>query len=272
MIRGFYSAVSGMITCEAKQDVITNNIANANTVGFKNDDLSVKKFNDVLIQHCEKEGNHNVRKNIGKLCLGSKIDDLSTKFTQGMINNTGKPTDFALEGRGFFQVKRVDNGEVNYTRNGHFHVNTKGILVDDMGNHVLANNGQDIKVGTGKIQMNGNNGDIRIVDDIDANGVKTSRNYKMDLMDCDLKHLKKVGDNMYKVIGNTNIRTDGRHWLNPQNKIMIKNSCLEKSNVNVVREMIDMMTVMRAFESNQKVIQSIDETLGKTVNEVGAIR
>ena len=67
MIRSFYSAVSGMITQEAKQDVITNNLANANTVGFKQDDLVVKSFNDMLLQNYDKtEGNRNVRNIIGE--------------------------------------------------------------------------------------------------------------------------------------------------------------------------------------------------------------
>ncbi len=110
MIRGLYTAVTGLITGEAKQSIVTNNIANANTIGFKSDNLSIKKFDDVLIQNYDKIVNgENTKNTIGSLSMGSKIDDLNTYFTQGVIQTTDKPTDFAIEGSGFFTVQR-DNG------------------------------------------------------------------------------------------------------------------------------------------------------------------
>ena len=131
MIRGLYTAISGMITQEAKQDVITNNLANANTVGFKQDNLAAKQFDDVLISNCDKiSGGKNVKTNIGTLSLGSGIDEVKTDFTQGMIESTDKSTDFAIDGRGFFEVSRNDGVATNtyYSRDGHFHVNTAGYL------------------------------------------------------------------------------------------------------------------------------------------------
>jgi len=263
MIRSLYTAVSGLITQEGKQDVITNNLANANTVGFKGDNLAIKKFNDVLIQNYDKITNgRNVRNIIGSLSLGSEIDGVNTIFTQGLIQDTDKWSDFAIDGRGFFAVSRNENGINNtyYTRDGHFHVNSDGILVNDSGDKVLASevnaNGQTFGA---PAEINAGSNELKILSDgsFSLNGL----NYKLAAADfTDYNSLKKVGDNLYQ--GANPIQNAG---------VSIRQRSLEKSNINVMDEMVNMMTVVRTFESNQKVVQSIDETLGKAVNEVGKV-
>jgi flagellar basal-body rod protein FlgF len=260
MIRGLYTAVTGLITGEAKQSVVTNNLANANTTGFKSENLSIKKFDDVLIQNYDKIVNgKNTRNTIGSLSMGSEIDDLNTYFTQGVLQKTDKATDFAIEGSGFFTVQR-DNGIDNknyYTRSGDFHVDRQGYLVTDSGDKVLGKNRmtnkiEPIFVGDGKLQVD-KYGNINVND---------KNIYKFNTVDFqDYKSMKKVGDNLFE---GTNPIENGN--------ITVRQNALEKSNVNITNEMVNMMTVMRSFESNQKVIQAIDETLGKAVNEVGTVR
>jgi len=260
MIRGLYTAVTGLITGEARQSVVTNNIANANTTGFKSENLSIKKFDDVLIQNYAKIVNgKNTRNTIGALSMGSKIDDLNTYFTQGVIQATEKATDFAIEGKGFFTVKR-DNGIDNanyYTRSGDFHIDGQGYLVTDSGDKVLCKNRttnqvEPLFVGDGKLQVD-KSGNISVNGDI---------NYKLNTVDfADYKSLKKIGDNLFQ----------GANPLQNEN-ITVRQNALEKSNVNVTNEIVNMMTILRNFESNQKVIQAMDETLGKAVNEVGTVR
>ena len=259
MIRGLYTAISGMITQEAKQDVITNNLANANTVGFKQDNLAAKQFDDVLISNYDKiSGGKNVKNYIGTLSMGSGIDEVKTDFTQGMIESTDKPTDFAIDGRGFFEVSRNDGIAANtyYSRDGHFHVNTAGYLVNDSGDNVLGTNvitggTEPIYVGNGKIT-------------VDAAGnmkVDNQLKYRFNFADVNNPNdLTKVGDNLYSARNVTQINA------------AVKQNALEKSNVNVISTMVDMMNVMRTFETNQKVVQAMDDTLGKAVNEVGSIR
>ncbi len=258
MIRSLYTAISGMITQEARQDVITNNLANANTTGFKGDNLAVKKFDDVLIQNYDKQvGGKNVRNVIGSLSNGAKVDDVNTDFSQGTIENSDSSTDFALEGRGFFTVQRangLENGTY-YTRDGHFHVNMNGILVTDSGDAVMARDGAGnsttIDAGNGKLTCDAN-GNISI------DGVQK---YKLQVADFnDYNSLTKVGDNLYQGAA----PTDGT--------ALVRQNALEKSNINVVSEMVNMMTTMRTFETNQRIVQSIDETLNKVVNEVGSVR
>lgn len=260
MIRGLYTAVSGLITGEAKQNVVTNNLANSNTTGFKSENLSIKKFDDVLIQNYDKlENGKNIKSTIGSLSMGSRIDDINTYFTQGVITTTDKATDFAIDGKGFFTVQR-DNGISkvnNYTRSGDFHVDGQGYLVTDSGDKVLCKNKQTnqvqpLFVGDGKLKSDS-------LGNISVNGVNA---YKFDTVDfADYKSLKKIGDNLF----------EGANPIQNQ-PITVRQNALEKSNVNVTNEMINMMTILRNFESNQKVIQAIDETLGKAVNEVGTIR
>lgn len=246
MIRGLYTAVSGMITQEAKQDVVTNNLANVNTIGFKVDNLATKSFKEVLLSNRDKIVNgKNVKVNIGTMNFGSKIDEVATSFTQGTLDKTDKETDFAINGRGFFVVERSNgiNTERYYTRDGHFHVNSQGFLVNDSGDNVIG-----INTGTGQ------EGPINI-------NVNRLDQFNMMLVDFqDYNSLSKIGDNMYSGEGQQ-IAANGE----------IKQYSLEKSNVNITREMIEMMNVMRTFETNQKIIQSLDETLGKAANEIGRV-
>lgn len=260
MIRGLYTAVSGMITQEAKQDVITNNMANVNTTSFKVDNLVIKKFDDVLIQNFDKVvGGKNVQNILGSLSMGSRIDENTTDFTSGIIEATEKSTDFAIDGRGFFVVASNDgiNNKEAYTRDGHFHVNAQGFLLTDGGDSVLGKNlatgkTEPIYIGKGSMQSD-EKGNI---------SVDGAAKYKIKTVDFDnYKQLIKIGSNLYE--GQAPIESDN---------ILIKQNSLEKSNVNIINEMTNMMTVMRTFEANQKVVQAMDETLGKAVNEVGTVR
>ena len=263
MIRGLYIAVSGLISQQAKMDVITNNMANANTDGFKSDNLAIKKFNDVLIESREQWGNSAPVSNIiGSLSYGSRIDETDTCFDQGDIQSTESKSDFAIEGRGFFKVER-DNGtasQIYYTRNGHFHVNGKGMLVTDDGDSVLDSNGNKINVGQNDFSCDAN-GNLTIGNS--PNKVKLGLvdfNTNLPLKDA-YKNLSKDGDNLYK----TNDTPEAFNGT-------VKQSALEKSNVNSISEMVNMMTVMRSFETDQKVVQAMDETLAKTVSDVGTVR
>ncbi|MBU3109423.1 flagellar hook-basal body complex protein [Clostridium gasigenes] len=256
MIRSLYTAVSGMITLENKQATITNNITNANTTGFKGDTLSMKSFDEVLIQNKDKiSGGHNVKNPIGTLSLGTKIDSIDTRFTQGLLKSTNKPTDLAIDGRGFFAVKSGD--QTVFTRDGSFRVKNDGYLVTNGGDPVLGINKstgamEPIFVGTDNFVIDNNNG-------VNVNGKST---HSLALADFkDYKTLKKVGDNQY---------TSENPVYNTQ--VLANQGALEQSNINLSNEMVEMITTMRSFETNQKMIQTIDESLGKAANEIGAIR
>lgn len=265
MLRGLYTAVSGMITQEAKQNIITNNMANVNTVGFKGDSLTTKNFNNVLIQNFDKISNgKNVSSVIGSLSQGTEINGVSTDYSTGNIESTDSATDFAIDGNGFFAVNRDDGitQQNYYTRNGHFHVNSDGYLVTDSGDKVLGSsvtaNGGNVTYGpVGPIK--GTNGNV----EKDPYGVKMDGiSYKLSTVDFNnMREVKKIGDNLYQ----------GTNPVDNPN-VNVRQYSLEKSNVNVITSMTDMMSTLRNFESDQKIVQSLDETLDKAVNVVGSVR
>lgn len=259
MIRGLYTAISGMITQQSKEDVITNNMANADTNGFKGDNLVIGSFKNVLIANSSDiENGQHVRNTIGTLSLGSQIDASDTDFTQGTIVNSDSDKDFAIDGRGFFTVSQ-DNGtgtQNYYTRDGHFHVNMQGYLMDESGDYVMGKNvntgnEEKINIGNGKLTS----------DQYGNLSVDGKPAYSLSMVDFnDYKSLKKVGDNLYS-------------GTNPIQNVnaTVQQGALEKSNISTVNEMVDMMTTMRNFESSQKVVSAMDETLGQAANDVGKV-
>lgn len=262
MIRGIYTAVSGLITQEAKQDSISNNLANVNTVGYKRDNIISKKFEDVLLQNFDKVvDGKNTRNILGTLSLGSRIDETYVDYEQGDIEATTKDTDFAISGNGFFVVAKGDgtNDQNYYTRDGHFYLDREGYLLNDNGYKLMGttNNGTIEPI---NLMVNGKVAKIKCDEsgNISLNDVPT---YKLNIADFeDYSNLKKMGENLYS----------GENPITAR-KCKISQNALEKSNVNVMNEMADMMMTMRSFESNQKIVQSLDETLGKAVNEVGKV-
>lgn len=256
MIRGLYTAVSGLITQESKQESILNNLANVSTCGYKKEDIMIKDFREVMMVNYDKIVNgKNTKQVLGKLSYGSKIDDVVIKFTQGPIVETNKKTDFAIDGEGFFIVKD-GNGRNFYTRDGNFRIDIQGDLVTANGYKVLGfniqnNNLEPIKVGNNQIKCD-SNGNMYI------NGSIT---HKFAFAGLTKAQAIKLSDNLYKSNGNP-------RYINTH----VKQECIEKSNVNIINEMVEMMTTMRNFESNQKVVQTIDESLGKLISQVGDVR
>lgn len=260
MIRGLYTAVSGMIVNEAKQGVISNNLSNAGTIGYKGEDLSSKSFNEVMLKNYDKiENNENVANKIGSISLGSEIDEINVRFTQGNFKQTNRQTDFALEGRGFFTVERMvgDKKQLFYTRNGNFNVDLSGNLVNSNGDKVMGKNAstgrlESIYVGNGSLYCNE-------FGEVSVNGEKK---YTLNIADFeDYKQLQKVGDN--------NFMTNAEPL---KGSAYIRQGNIEMSNINITDEYVNMMTVYREFEGASKVIQTLNETLGKSVNDLGRVK
>ena len=259
MFRSLYTSVSSLIAMENKQNVITNNMANANTNGFKSDNMITKSFDEVLLTTREETlSGSSVRKDLGTISLGVDIDEISTKFTQGLLKETSKTTDFAIDGRGFFVVERgTATGTENvYTRDGNFRIGMDGTLMTTTGDRVLGTNlttGQvePIFVGDNKFVLDTNN----------VIQVEGFANYEMLTADFqDYNSLTKVGDNYYT---GENPMTNTNVWINQ--------GYIEGSNVDLTTEMVNMMTTMREFETNQKMVQIIDDTMSKAATEIGRI-
>ncbi|MBD3298792.1 MAG: flagellar basal-body rod protein FlgF [candidate division Zixibacteria bacterium] len=240
MIKGIATAASGMLPSLKRQEVITNNLANAQTAGFKRDRLFVERLNEAqeaIVPGAEDWGATNQ--------VGLAID-----FAPGSLNRTGNAMDVAISGDGFFAVQTPD-GE-RYTRNGHFSVDTDGTLQSADGHAVLGDNGV-IRLPAGEVSIN-SDGQISV----DGRLVDTLRIVRFD----DPRVLVRGGSTIFEI---------GIPTVAPQddNQSAIRQGFLEHSNVNTIEEMVNMITTFRFYEADQRAIQMQDQVQGRVVNELG---
>jgi flagellar basal-body rod protein FlgF len=139
MERGLYIAASGMLTEQVRQDLISHDLANASTAGYKADRVTTKSFGDLMLQDSA------TGETIGPLGLGARIESQTTDMTPGALRDTGEPLDFAVEGDGLFAVRGASG--TRYTRDGQFQVSSRGTLVTAAGDEVLGPKGQPVRVG-----------------------------------------------------------------------------------------------------------------------------
>ncbi|MFH1760140.1 MAG: flagellar basal-body rod protein FlgF [bacterium] len=242
MIKGLYTALFGMRPVMRRQDILSNNLANINTTGYKKSDLFVRSFIDFVENDEQKPFmNDNM-----------KIDEVKIDFSPGPLVQTGGTLDLAIDGKGFFTVDTNDG--VQYTRNGSFTISNDGEIVDLNGNRLL---GED-----GPLFIQGNRVTISPGGYVDVDGAIMGRVNVVDFQDP--TKLEKVGACLFRNFGEELPQT--------VENIKLHQGYLETSNVNTVETMVKMMTAYRNFEADQRMIHALDETLEKAVNEVGRIR
>lgn len=235
-----------MLAQRKAMDVLTNNLANVTTTGFKRDSLLTRSFSEVLIGRInDPETNSG---GIGTMTFGVHADDAVTSFEQGSLEPTGRAADLAIVGDGFFVVETPDG--LRYTRNGNFQVNDQGFLCTAEGYYVRGTNGR-INVGSQGFA-------------VDLNGNITTAaggNARLQLVTfADPGVLTKAGANLFSG-PLTAANATGQ----------VRQGWLEGSNVELGSEMVTMISVQRNYEANQRMINMINDTLQKTVNEVGRI-
>lgn len=257
MVRGLYTASNGMVTQQQKLDIVSNNLANVGTAGFKRDGVIVESFENMLTK---KVNDPSVPRSetIGKMSMGCKVGRVYTDHSQGGATATNNPHNVAIISDGMFAIGTMDangNMDTKYTRDGSFVVAGDGTLMTREGNFVLGENGKIVlKSGTHQQVFIGEDGTIIENDQVID---------KIQVVDFEnLDSLRKVGDNLYRRTNDTKDK--------PFNGKLLQ-GYTEGSNVNTVREMVEMINVMRTFEANQKVVQTHDETMKKSVNEIGRL-
>lgn len=250
MLRGLYTVTTGMIHQRKKLDTIANNLANSNTRGYKKDSLVSHSFKDELLLRVDNRNGTSRR--IGPINHGVYAQQVATLFEEGALRHTGEITDIALQGDGFFTIV-TEEGPV-YTRDGTFKVNDEGILTTISGQVVSGQNGP-ILVGHEEFEID-EQGDVFIHGDVHVD--------RLDLTSfADLSLLEKVGDNLFA-------NNSGDNPVQVFQGQVIQGYA-ESSNVEPLEEMTDMIVVSRSYEASQRALQMIDETLAKTVNEVGSV-
>ena len=252
MVRGLYTACTGMVNQMARLDVISNNLANSDTTAYKKEGSTSQSFNSVLAIKINDSSVKYIPQPVGNMSLGVKIGETYTNYMDGNLEETGNTLDVALAGKGFFAISYADrngNESIRYTRDGNFALSSDGTLMTKDGDFILDENGDMINIPPGT--------DISINESgvIYASGQEVARLQMVDFED--YNYLKKFGENMY-------IAVDGA--VTQEANCKVYQGYLEASNVNVIDEMVEMISVTRDYESNQKIIQSIDSTLETAVN------
>lgn len=252
MMRSLWSAATGMVAQQLNIDVISNNLANVNTVGFKKNRA---EFEDLIYQNLkiagtETEGGRRIPTGI-QVGMGVKPTTVHKFFSQGNYQNTENPLDMAIEGDGFFQVDV--NGELAYTRAGAFKLDNNGVVVNANG-HVLQPQ-FTVPTGTVNIVVNAN-GRISALDRTGAS-----------LATADIPlytfvnpaGLKAIGRNLYTSTDASGEATQGTPG--QLNVGTVTQGFLEMSNVEIVDEMVNMIVGQRAYEINSKSITTADQLL-----------
>src|SRR5699024_5039331 len=266
MLRGFYTAASGMISQQRQQEALANNIANANTPGYKADQPTLRAFPELLMRETGSQNiptkyglNVPVENPVGPLNTGVYVHEIIPNYDQGDIRETNQPTDLAIvngvlpdEAGGLFFTVQHETGDVRYTRNGQFTVDGDGFLTTSQGYYVLDEMGNPIQTGgmdfdvteDGVLQVDGQAIplDIRYTDNVHA--------------------LTKEGAGL--LAGDAGVVPAGATF-------SIRQGFLERSNVDAAKTMTQMMEAYRMFETNQRVLKAHDESMDKAVNDIARI-
>lgn len=259
MLKGLYTAYTGLVNEQNRMDIMTNNLANASTVGFKKEGSTSQSFGDVLAYKVKDTsvGVENYQR-IGVNNPGVKIGENYTDFSQGSFRITNNTFDMALSGEGFFAVEYMNNaGEIDtkYTRAGNFTLDVDGFLMTKDGDYVLGTNDQRIQIDTltdATVDRSGN---------IYQDGKLVATVKVVDFQD--YNYLEKFGDTYYQPVeGATFIESDAE----------VISGYLEMSNVQIVTEMVNMISITRAYETNQKIMQTYDGSLEIAVNQLGKLQ
>ena len=244
MVRGLYTAASGALVAQSQADTIANNLANVNTSGFKRTLLQVQSAPQMAVYALQTQpGNApgqgvSSASPIGVLGSGAQAMDTPAVFEQGSLQNTGNPVDLGIMGRGFFTIQTPQG--IRYTRDGQFARDPQGYLVTFDGNRVVGRNGA-IQLQAGAVQI-GQDGTIH------QNGGVVDQLRIVNFQN--LTAVRPEGDNQFVDTGAGLPAADTAST--------VQQGYLERSNANVVRSMVDLITAQRWFEANQKVIQTQD--------------
>lgn len=257
MVRGLYTAYTGMLNEQKRLDIISNNLANSATVGYKAEGVTSQAFKDFMAIKIRDDSNAYIDEGIGTFNPGVKLGETYMDWGQGSLRETGNTYDLAIEGNGFFAMRVTDangNSSIKYTRCGTFKCTSDGYIVDAEGNH-LQGSGGDIQVPVDARE-------IVIKEDgtIFADNVAVDTIELVDFTDYD--YLELYGDNMFNAVdGATMIGATG----------VLEQGWTEQSNVNVISEMVSMITITRAYEAGQKMIRTTDSLLDSSVNQIGKV-
>ncbi|GLI08671.1 flagellar hook-basal body complex protein FlhO [Paenibacillus tyrfis] len=297
MLRGLYTAASGMIAQQRKHDIVTNNIANLNTPGFKSGNGINRSFPEILISRVRSGKDEPGSVPVGRINTGVMAEENVSLHAQGDIQETKNPFDFALisdiqvpgarfdssgkyvdqngqrviQPQAFFTILNAA-GEQRYSLNGKFSLDANGRLIDSEGHSVLGRDGQPIvlmdagtPVTNFRMTRTGQFTNAEGQPILGANGQPlTLLITRVE----DPNQLVREGNGLYRL----NAQDQGAFRpIDAQDQVEVRQGYVERSNVDSSQSMVDMMSALRAYEANQKMIQYYDKSMEKAANEIGRV-
>lgn len=278
MFRGFYTVASGMIAQQRRTEMLSNNMANVNTPGFKAEQSSIRSFPDMYMSNINKttiptENGLTVGglSPLGPISTGIYMQETLPLLTQGQLLGTDLTTDVALvngnipineetgrPGAIFFTLENDAGGEI-YTKNGNFAIDAEGFLTNPSGYYVLDTNGNRIELASDDFQITGTGVILENGNEVATLGIAFAENIDVLMKQGDGLFVTETGEDLVAANGLANVSYE------------LQQGFIEGSNVDAGRTMTDMMTAYRAFEANQKVLQAYDRSMEKAVTEIGRV-
>jgi flagellar basal-body rod protein FlgG len=279
VVRGLFTAASGMNVQQNRLDEIANNLANVDLNGYKKDTAIQKAFPEMLMRRMNDDGMYrfpfgsvDTAPIVGTLGTGVETNEVYTNFAQGPLKQTENDFDLAIEGSGFLTVQ-TPQGE-RLTRNGAFLVNSDGYLVSKTGDFVLGENGPiKLKKNNFVIDQDGTvwqnstfaTDDKRLVSQAENQWENIEKVDRLKMVDVSRRrYLEKQGNSYWRATD----ESGPAEIIGPDARPKVRQGFVEGANVNAVQEMVEMIEVNRAYDANQKTIQTEDALIGKLWNEV----
>lgn len=272
MFRGFYTAASGMISQQRRQEMISNNIANVNTPGYKADQISLRSFPELLIQQMNARKipvQHSINQRtsypIGTLNTGVYTQELTPNYSQGILRETRLSTDLAIvdggypdeSGSVFFTVEN-ESGELRYTRNGNFTIDGSGYLTTNEGYYVLDRSGN--RIFTDGLEFN-----VTVEGNIELGNNLTPLGF---VYVANTNELIKEGNDLFNPNPGNVVGIDPA---TVEADFTVQQGFLEGSNVDPAQSMVEMIQAYRNFEMNQRVLKEFDESMRRAVNDIARL-
>ncbi len=252
MVRGFYSAASGVLSQQKSISAISNNIANASTVGYKSQGTAETSFGEHLVSRMSSSPRI-AESNIGPGAFITANAEAYTDYTQGMLEGTGRSVDMAIQGEGFFLIQTERYGEV-LTRNGQFELDDNGDLVLPGVGRVLGDNGREIN-------LDGSNFTVGADGTIYENGRESGALYIA--VAAEGSTMTKVGEDM--------LFSPGGYQRANDEFFVVAQGFLEKANVNMAKELSRLIAGQSRFQSCAQVLKIYDRINELSVNRIGSI-
>ena len=250
MFKGFYNLTSGMLSQGRRLDVIANNMTNISTAGYKSEHYTDSTFRDVMISRVGNLDKRNPQE-LGNQSYILAPDELYTDYAQSSLEDTGLTLDFAIQGEGFFAIQ--NGNQIGYSRNGSFTLDNEGYLCLNGLGRVLSDEGQPLQLPTDQISAD-----------------ETGAIYTADRE----SYLGRIG--VYAFADNQQLERDDNglfigNGAQLNNNVTIHHKMIERSNVNMIQEMVNMMTAQRALQSAAQMSKIYDQVITKATTEIGRL-